>query len=155
VSFQDSKRQGAIGEAIFFSAHSDILEKSPDLKADFLLSYNGEAIELKSDSYDLNSTPNLFLERWSNIEAGKPGGPWQAQANGSKWFVYFFPVNLIYYRFDVNQLVAHIDQNVAEYKTRNIPNKTYTTQGYLVPRASLAELYKEVKLGVHVIGKEF
>lgn len=148
MSFKTSLRHGAIGEMLFHKAHPG-LSKSPTLKTDFI-NEAGEGVELKADLYPMEKTGNFFFERYSDAEKQSPGGPWQSLQNGTKHFIYFFVSNLTYFQFETEKLVAALEPLIATIPPTSVPNATYTTLGYRVPREQLADIYKEIRLDVAI-----
>lgn len=137
--FHQSLKVGQAGEAA-------ILELVPGLtrlsgrKSDFSL--NDELIELKRDTYSVHKTANLFIERWSNFEAQKPGGPWQSITHGSTQYWYFFSQNKRLYQFKLADLLEQLEAWELSEKPKliSVPNKGYTTKGYKVPRELLLSI---------------
>lgn len=139
--FDNSLREGQKGEELFHKAFPDRLEKLDGFKNDFIL--DGKYfIELKSDYYDINRTPNFFMERWGDKEKKSPGGPWQALLNGNHYYIYFFPKNGIYYSFTTKELVDRLEKIIYDLPLIDIPNKTWITQGYKINRELLRDIFK-------------
>jgi hypothetical protein len=101
-------------------------------KADFTLA--GERLELKTDSYDMHKTPNLFIEQYSDTARLSPGGPWQAKQNGCTIWVYTFRANRMALVFDLELLLAYIENNLGNFGKRSVVNQGWITTGLLVPR---------------------
>lgn len=137
--FKQQLAKGEIGEIIFLAAHQDDLVKLDGFKGDFALA-DGTKLELKTDMYDMERTPNFFVERYSDAAKKSPGGPWQAAAHGCTHFVYFYPKNLTYFTFDVAKLVGALEKLEPILEEKLIKNTSHTTMGYLVPRDLVAEL---------------
>jgi hypothetical protein len=89
-AFKAQLRAGQIGETLFEHAHRDNLVKLDGFEGDFLNKATGQKLELKTDFYSMDATPNFFIERFSNVQTGTPGGPWQAKKHGADLFVYFY-----------------------------------------------------------------
>ncbi len=138
---------GQAGEELFHK-HRPELQRTDGRRHDFICP-DGTTLELKCDSYDMNKTSNFFIEVWSNYESGRPGGPLQAQNNGTTKWVYMFPKNMTYFEFNTNALVAWLETDGAAYDLIEIKNPRYTTMGIKAPRAVLAHLFKEVKIETH------
>lgn len=151
--FKTQLRGGELGEIIFLEARQDLV-KLENFKSDFRCKETGAQYELKTDYYDMTKTPNLFIERWSDRDRQAPGGPYQAQAHGSEYFVYFFIKNLTYYTFKTAALIERLDKLIPELSPREIRNNSWTTVGYLVPRSELSDLYTETTLTVSVTNHE-
>ncbi len=115
-------------------------------KGDFLLP-SGDKLEVKSDNYDHEKTGNMFIERWSDFDKKKEGGPWQALEHGAKYFFYWFPLNRVGYMFETQNLVDFLAETEHTYTPVLIENARWTTVGYKVPRDSLKAIYtkKEFK----------
>lgn len=150
ISFKQSLGKGEVGEILFYEAHNGELERLDGRKSDFRVRETGAGLELKSDFYEMAKTQNFFFERYSDKDKQSPGGPFQAQKNGSNLFVYFYIKDLTFFIFKTDALVAYLEENESSLKSRDIPNSRYTTMGYLVPRESLHGLYEERKIKVYV-----
>lgn len=138
--FLASLRVGQVGETLFFSAHCKDLVKEDGRARDFSYKESGEGIELKSDCWSMDDTPNFFMERWSNVEKKTPGGPWQSLSNGTRYYIYFYLPNLTYYTFEVSDLCRFLEKNKAQWEAKEVRNPNYTTVGYRVPRSALEHL---------------
>lgn len=150
-NFKTQLRTGDIGEALFYQAHGGTLAKEDGRKNDFKCLVTDGFVELKTDSYSMAKTLNFFFERYSDKEKGTPGGPWQALANGNEWFCYFYVSDLTYFKFKTSELVAALEEVIPLIEPKDIPNKTWTTQGYAVPRAVMAPLYKEYRIAATIV----
>jgi hypothetical protein len=146
--FRPQLRAGRVGEIVFLEANKDSVLKLDGFKSDFATLHTGEGIELKSDLWTMDETPNFFFERWGNEEDQKPGGPWQARGHGSKWFVYFYVPSLVYFRFNTEELVATLESLEPTLTVTRVQNPNYTTVGYRVPRDMVAHLAERVELTV-------
>jgi hypothetical protein len=149
-SFQRQLRVGQIGEVLFYQAHQGTLRQEGGREHDFTCLLSGEKYELKSDLYNMEATPYFFIERYSNAEKKSPGGPWQALTHGADWFCYMFVTNLRVFKFNTRALVERLEGLLAEHAPVNIPNKTWTTVGYKIPREALADLAEELTLAVTI-----
>lgn len=131
--FKESLKRGQDGE-------TELLKLWPELiaadgrKHDFTLP-NGDTVELKTDYYDADKTPNFFMERWSNWADKKPGGVWQSSAT---YFAYYFIKNGLLFVFKTNALREFMDGQ--KYGGISVRNKGWTTVGYRVPRAQVMHL---------------
>ncbi len=141
-NFKSSLAKGKAGEEL-------LLKLMPELtplngrKADFVNLKTEELYELKSDQYDMNATKNFFIELWSDVDKAKPGGPVQALAHGSKYWLYMFPKNKTLFTFETEALVEWIQEQSSVYKLICIPNVAWVTAGIKVPRLVLQHLYTE------------
>lgn len=142
--FEDQLREGQAGEDLFFSLNEPKLKRLDGILADFEL-LDGRKLELKSDYYDETRTENFFFERWSDDVAKKDGGPWQALNNGAELFCYFYVKNKKLYVFNTEKLVEFLNNAVGQYELIGIPNKTWITSGYKVPRSILKNLVIQEK----------
>lgn len=102
--------------------------------SDFL-TQDGEAIELKTDRRDSRTSPNVFLEVFSNLEKQRPGGPYQAFGRGSTVYAYYFALDKRLFVYDTVKLLKHLEAN--KYKVHRILNRGWITTGVAVPRANL------------------
>lgn len=145
ANFRTDLARGQVGEALFHKQFPHLTRLS-GREADFIDENTGATYEIKTDSRSLAATPNFFMERWSDLEKQKPGGPWQALGKGITYFVYMFPVSNAIYIFDTATLVTALELLESPNK-RNIANRTWTTQGWLVPRSEIIEIAK----GLHYV----
>jgi hypothetical protein len=142
--FKKQLRAGEVGEIIFLAAQREDMIKLKDFKTDFKSVKSGETYELKSDYYGLDATPNFFFERYSDEAKGTPGGPWRSLEEGATYFVYFVVPSLTYFKFKTKELVEALEPLIKDIKPFSVPNKSWTTIGYRVPRSAvehLAEVY--------------
>ncbi len=142
MSFQASLSLGALGETLYFQANCGDLKKIDGMNGDFIWSSTGEKVELKSDYYKMEKTPNFFIERYSDKEKKTPGGPWRALQDGSTIFVYFYIQNLTYFTFRCEELCAFLTEQMLKEKCTpcDVVNKSWTTLGYRVPRTAVEHL---------------
>ena len=122
-------------------------KKLSGYKSDFLDESTNETYELKTDSYTVEKTKNFFIELYSNVDKGTPGGPAQAALHGSKYWVYLYAASKVYYVFDTLELIVKLDElrKVNNFREVIIPNKGWNTLGMLVSRSLLTPIAKEVK----------
>lgn len=143
---------------LWFASQGDIaavidVQNDPDCyyRGDLLIRRkNGteQYVEVKCESsYRWDKTPNMAVERYSNIERGTMGGPWRTSA------LYYAHIYREGRMVIVNRamLIEWLDKalaadpNAFEYK--RIPNDGYTTGTYLVPRervkTALGAWYRE------------
>lgn len=117
----------------------DIFVPPPEkVRAYDLLHVDGRKVEVKTDYYDHETTPNCFMEYRSH---SKPGGPWRALRDGVDLFVYFFPLPYpkAYVWDDVPALCLALDEHfVPNAPERQISNGQWAAQGFIVDRARLA-----------------
>jgi hypothetical protein len=145
-SFQKQLQLGERAEQLFQQVYPKELEIFPERKADFLVKETGELLELKADSYDMEKTPNFFIERFSDNQRKTPGGVWRAYQDDIDIFVYLFSKNRTYFVFDnIPLLVFTINMLTNNKPLVMINNKSWVTVGYKVERELLKDLYTEVK----------
>jgi hypothetical protein len=138
---------GAKGEKLLLKHWSEPVQKHPVFKGPDFVDVQDQVIELKTDTYDMEKTPNFFIERWSDFQNKKPGGPWQASEKGVHIFVYLFIQNKTWFIFrDMPALLKRLEELTDKAYAINIPNRGWTTQGYRVKRADLQDLFTEEKL---------
>jgi len=141
--FKDQLSVGGSGEALFLSLHP-WLNKADGIKFDF--ERDGKSVELKTDTYSMKRTPNFFMERYSDTERGTLGGPWRAARDNVDFFVYMYSVERQCFWFNSKELVSFLDEYCKSKRLVEIPNKSWVTTGYLVPRSAVEHLVK-VKSG--------
>ncbi len=143
--FKSSLAKGAKGEELFSQLTN--LTKLDGRRHDFVDKNTGDTYELKTDSYDADKTANFFIERYSDVERGKEGGPWQTLNNGSTYWVYLFPANNCYYKFKTTELVTELNRllSVNTFRSVTIPNKGWDTVGFLIPRKLLEGIAEKVE----------
>jgi hypothetical protein len=138
--FNTQLSTGDVGEKDFQKYYSELNpEKSAeDLKYDFKL-INGDTLELKTDTYDMDATPNFFMEYYSDMRKMKVGGPWRAFQDEVDVFVYYFLSNRTFFWFRTKTLHEALEKYISESNPRlkSVPNKGWITQGFTVPREIL------------------
>ena len=112
--------------------------------ADYTVEINDSTFqaEIKIDFTKYN---NFFLEKYSNKNTKRIGGPRQAQKYGAKFFVYWFVSEKNAhqwecYIFKTDELVRWLDENEKKYQIKEVKNKTHTTTGYAIPIQHLSSL---------------
>lgn len=146
-NFKESLKKGAKGEERFLLINPKGLTRLDGRKNDFI--YKDIHIELKSDSYGIHGSPNFFIEKWSDVDSKKPGGPFQALEKNNELFIYYYPPKEgqeddVYFVFQTKRLVSFLNKNTEKYTLINIHNRAWITQGYKIPRVDLSHLYTEV-----------
>lgn len=135
-SFSKQLGVGDKGEEVFLGRYASLGPvKSQDRSFDFLLN-DSSKVELKTDTYEMDRTPNYFMEILSSIDEGKIGGPWRAMQDGADFFVYHYVNDKTFIWFRTVPLCNHLDTLIAggSLSQREIRNKGWVTRGYLVPR---------------------
>lgn len=142
--FRESLAVGSAGEALFCKYRPE-WERLDGRKHDFVNKLTGDTLELKTDTYDMKQTRNFFIERYGHLEKLKPGGPWQAQVNGSTFWSYLFVQNMTLFTWQTSQLVALLD-SMKLPRPSYIYNPGYVTLGYKIERGLLMPIGTESKL---------
>lgn len=150
MSFKASLSRGQVGEILYMNAHNGKLEQLDGFKSDFKVIETGELVELKTDYYSMEKTPNFFFERFSDVDKKKPGGPHQAILNGSSLFVYFYVKDLVFFEFNTEKLIKVLDELIPSLRPTDVKNTSYVTRGYLVPRAKIIDIAVERKIKLYV-----
>ena len=141
-NFETSFKEGEKGEREFAAFHPETLEwlQQPH-RPDFRVTKTGDYLELKTDSFDADRTPNFFFERYSDLEKKTDGGPWQSLAKNCRWFVYYFSTNKICFIFETQKLVEKLEILIDFDDYCDIVNKKWITRGYKVARESVKDIY--------------
>lgn len=140
--FKEQLVIGDRGENQFVDYYPNFrLKKSEDRRYDFI-SGNGKTIELKTDTYDMDKTPNFFMELHSDMKVKSLGGPWRAEKDNVDYFVYYFIKNKTLFWFRVKDMFPVLLEyiRVNKPRTKFIPNKGWNAEGYAIPRAALASV---------------
>jgi hypothetical protein len=94
-SFAEKLKEGLAREQDFLRIWGATLglTASPTAEWGFDMYHSsGQKAELKTEARPFESTPNVFIERWSSIESQTPGGPWQSRVKGVSLLYYWFPL---------------------------------------------------------------
>jgi hypothetical protein len=99
-----------------------------------------QSVEVKAEpSYTRLTTENLAIERYSSIEKGSAGGPWATEAD---FYVHVYSDGLLVV-MNRRRLVRWIEDELGRdphaFRYREIPNQSWTTGTYLIPRARARE----------------
>lgn len=120
-------------------------------RGDLLLvrkSGGAQFVEIKCENhYTRLSTPNLAVERYSDLDKQTPGGPWSSEAD---FYAHIYTDGLLVV-MSRYRLVTWIDRVLAANKRafvyRQVPNEGYATGTYLIPRRlareALGDYYRE------------
>jgi hypothetical protein len=141
--FHKSLAAGKSGEVALqkLAAKNGVVLTATDGRKGDLTDADGNIWEVKCDSYDMNSTANLFIEWWSDLDKLKPGGPLQARLHGCKYFVYYFSKNNTAFVYDLEQLCNTLEApGFALGKPVYVKNIRWITVGYKVNRALLTPI---------------
>lgn len=135
AKFKDDLKRGHGGEHRFYNRFAGSVTHLDGRNADFEINKTGETVELKTDYYDMNKTPNFFMERYSFDD--RDGGPWQSLAKSISYYIYTFDKCGTIFVFNTAQLVRRLNRICKKHVLANVPNSGYTTRGYRIPRESL------------------
>lgn len=140
-NFRRDLKFGATGEEYILNLHPDKLQKLEGFNGDLLILKNNETIEIKTDTRP-NSTGNIFLEHYSHKTKQTNGGPFKAQKDGCKYFLYmFFPCKSIFL-YETDLLVDYLEKNKNNIRYHVVYQSNAT--GYITPIVDLRHL--ELKL---------
>lgn len=142
--FKEELEKGKKGEELI-KEYLVNATKTDGFNSDFILN-DKTKMELKTDFYDSTKTPNFCIERYSDIKQKTDGGPWKAYKDGSVWFYYLFYKNKELYIMNTKKLIEYIEQHKESFEKRNIPNKSWVTGCYLVPRQQMTHLFTKVNI---------
>ncbi len=144
--FKTQLKVGDSGELLVLNKYPLILYRLNANFADYI-DEEGRIYELKTDTYPL-STGNFFIERWSDTEREKPGGPWQALANQVDIWLYLYLYDKVLYQVDdVPAFVAYLEAEILpSLKPIRVYNRGYYGTGYKVNRESVRRFVKELRL---------
>ena len=90
---------------------------------------DGEAIELKTDSYD---NGNIYIETLSNRLTGTKGYIYKSKA----YWLYYYYINIrLLWEFKMGALRNWFDENKDKYILfrKVVYNNGYTSEGYAIP----------------------
>lgn len=141
---------GDAGEEFLRQQHPSLcLAPEDERKYDLYCSDYHTTIELKTDTYRHDKTPNFFMERETRSSGvAKDGGPWRALADGVDYFVYMFvkPTPVAYWWCELKALVDWLDDWIAVKRryVHRIRNKGWEARGFLVPRKEVPG-YREIR----------
>lgn len=145
--FSKQLKVGRAGERLLLKHWPLPVRKHETLKGPDFVDSTGAIIELKTDTYDMAKTENIFAERYSDMDRLSPGGPWQAHAKGVTVFVYLYATNKRWLVFrDLPALLKRLEVLIEGRPGVQIPNRGFVTLGHKVRRADLAGLYTEEAL---------
>ena len=141
-NFQSQHAIGNIGERLFLEYYKQA-SKTDGRKFDFLI--GEKSVELKTDTYPMEKTPNFFFEKYGNIATQALGGPWRAKDDNVDYFVYLFIADKKFFWFEPAPLCAFLDNYIVDLKPKIIDNRKWSTLGYAVPREVCEPFLIEVK----------
>lgn len=137
--FKTQLNWGQRGEELFQKHYPRVLSAASDLTYDFTVESSGQKLELKTDSYNMEKTPNFFMERYSDIMRKTHGGPWRAERDGIDIFCYYFVRHNTWFEFrNIPELVSDLNKLTRDARMVYIKNKGWVSGGFLVPRDILS-----------------
>lgn len=148
-NFKDQLKVGDKGEKWFIEHYHSPLIQIKEHYADFKRISDGKIVELKTDTYSLDKTPNFFIERYSDFSKKSPGGIWQSKEKRVNVFCYLFIKDGVYYEFDLKELIKELTPIADEYEAKKrflwIKNPAWITAGFTYPREKLKHLFTEYR----------
>lgn len=139
-SFQKQLKFGKNGESLFCEYYHKENAKNVNCR-EFDCYINGnEKCEIKTDSYSMDKTENMFIEKIGNDQNNKPGGPFLSVLHDIKYFVYYYINDNTFFWFKPQDLVDYIDKNMHKLKEKKIFNYGYSSIGYLIKRDDISHL---------------
>ncbi len=172
VDFSKDLKSGKKGQELVVKVGSGLLKELDGRKNDLELVRTKEKVELKTERYKLNkdkkysrktrTTPNLFIERWSDEKRCHIGGPFQALEKGSKFYMHVFSNKKVVV-FKTEELVQYLNQIdfTKKYAKRKasiqnkVGKKTWTTVGYYIPLEDLMALAVVTDLKTYELQRAF
>lgn len=136
--FKVDLQRGHEGEHSFFMKYQHCITRLDGKGADFEINKTSETIELKTDYFDFNKTPNFFMEKYSYGD--NLGGPWRSLEHKIEYFIYWYPSSGDTFIFNTVQLVKKLKKLEANLPMVNVKNKNYVTKGYKVNRDLLMDI---------------
>lgn len=157
-NFNESLDIGASGENRLFNhfvtlAGKDRVKKLDGISGDLMLiNTKGEQakVEVKTDTY--KDTPNFCFEHYKNlnrpIDKREKGSVWQANRDKCKFFCYYFVNQDVAYIWEVDDLLAVLEDNniLCEILNRKVKVTnsgswgSYQTENWLIDRDELLKV---------------
>lgn len=137
-TFKSQLGVGNAGENLFLKKYKGAVKSTTDLKYDFLL--DCKTVELKTDTYPMEKTPNYFMEQYGSIEDRKLGGPWRAARDKVDFFVYLYLADKKFFWFNTADLVKHLEKVTKDMRGKTVLNRGYTSLGFAISRESVEHL---------------
>lgn len=148
--FNRQEKKGKVGESRILKAWPEQFEWFDGNEYDLIFKPD-KSVEVKTETnYSLESTPNFFMEKYSDDIKFKLGGPWRAEKDNIDVFISYFIQNGILFWFDdMEKLVECCEEGIKEFKIREVyvKNRGYNTIGYPIRRYWFKDLYKEIEIG--------
>ncbi len=137
--FKEQMKVGDKGEKFFIKCYHKLNpRKSTTREVDIVINDN-EKVEIKCDSYKMDKTPNMFLEKEGSNITGKLGGAHRAVQDNLDWFVYLYISDRTFYWFRPNDLKKFIDKN-KDLPERKVFNRGYHSTGVLIDRKLVKDI---------------
>jgi len=130
---------GNDAEQALYNAYIDKLERTDGRKADLIIKASGYGIQLKADRRKSTDTGNIFIEEFSHSVKKTPGGPYKAELDGCKYFVYMFTDDKLF-TYDNKALIAYLEANKHKYKRHEVRTVKSNAVGYIVPIKDLEQI---------------
>lgn len=142
ASFNVDIHRGDAGEEMFMEYFPTYTKGNYKQRADYdlICKYSGATVELKTDYYSMERTPNIIVEYYSDIDKQKLGGPWRCP--GTTYFVYFYIQQGVFLWFPMTPLLERLNSLGFNQNGRmvRVPNLGYTTGVHKVPRKEIMDI---------------
>lgn len=155
-NFQTDLARGRIGELGFLHATGGTVTPTDGREGDFIITGTNIKLEVKTDNYDLDRTPNCFLEKYRS--GNRLGGPWQSAEHGCKYFLYCFASHGVIFTFETKKLIERLDllHDSKNLTLTDVQNPGYVTRGLKVNRDLITDLMLDLKdIGVTFDSKKY
>lgn len=136
-SFGKQLKAGKDGEKLFCEYYKKEKAVLSDCREFDAIINDDERVEIKTDFSDY---PNMFIERYGNIEKKSDGSVWKCVDKNIKWFVYFYWNRKTFYWFYPKDLVKYMKENTKKYKEKIIFNVAWKALGFAVPLKDIEHL---------------
>ncbi|MDD4804646.1 MAG: hypothetical protein PHN69_05685 [Candidatus Pacebacteria bacterium] len=135
--FNSSNSKGNLGELRFLKTHPEWTKIGDGYTvADFKC--GDTTLELKTDFYSMDKTPNFFMEYISNGNTGTIGGPFRDTS--INYFVYYYYNDNMAYWFNTKELVDKIKSIYHKSDLVPVKNPYFTSYGFKVNRNVLSDI---------------
>jgi|ERR1017187_2085055 hypothetical protein len=142
--FNKQMKIGNNGEDFFCECYKDRSPiKSSFREFDVIIDGN-KMVEIKTDSYSMDSTPNFFMERYGDKERTKEAGPWRAKKDSLNYFCYLFIKDKTFFWFYPQELCDFLDNHINELEEKEIRNKGWSAIGFCVEREKIKHLALQI-----------
>lgn len=134
-NFAADLQKGLLGQQLLLKIFKNLTHI--DGRKGDVVAPNGDKLEVKCDYHGMTKSPNIFAERYSSVETLSNGGVWQAAAHGCPWFIYLYAPDVYGMGWRTETLLQQLEALSPKLRQVEVRNKTWTTLGYLAPRALL------------------